>query len=183
MVAQHTWFSGLDDGTVKVLFIFAAMAFVAVVWVISTAWRRARESDNRAQLTAMLIQRGMSADEIEKVLRAGVGSAEESDAAQKSDEPDDEVRLIKQLADLSYDGGDVEKILAAARVNGRLDAPTARIVEGLANNWMDADDIVRVLRARPSLSGGPLDPEKFGDALREKGFSQKQIELVLSTAA
>ena len=44
---------------------------VAVVWIIADQWRRIRVAAYNARLKQLMIERGMSADEIERVLRAG----------------------------------------------------------------------------------------------------------------
>lgn len=44
---------------------------VAVVWIIAHQWRKVRVAAYNARLTQLMIERGMSADEIERVLRAG----------------------------------------------------------------------------------------------------------------
>ena len=41
-----------------------------VVWTIGRQWRRARVAAYNARLKQLMIERGMSADEIERVLRA-----------------------------------------------------------------------------------------------------------------
>jgi hypothetical protein len=55
-----------------------AVAVIAAGWIIPTTingvareWRRSRESEHLAALKQTMIERGMSADEIERVLNAG----------------------------------------------------------------------------------------------------------------
>jgi len=43
---------------------------VAVVWIIAHYWRRTRVAAYNARLKQLMIERGMSAGEIERVLRA-----------------------------------------------------------------------------------------------------------------
>jgi len=43
---------------------------VAIVWIIAHQWRKTRVAAYNARLKQLMIERGMSADEIERVLRA-----------------------------------------------------------------------------------------------------------------
>jgi hypothetical protein len=47
---------------------------VAVVWIIAHQWRKVRVAAYNARLKQLMIERGMSASEIERVLGAGEGS-------------------------------------------------------------------------------------------------------------
>jgi hypothetical protein len=49
---------------------------VAVVWIVAHQWRKTRVAAYNARLKQLMIERGMSADEIERVLRAGGQPAE-----------------------------------------------------------------------------------------------------------
>lgn len=54
----------------------AAVAFgtgcaAAIVAIVAHQWRRQREAAYNARLKQMMIERGMSVDEIERVIRAG----------------------------------------------------------------------------------------------------------------
>ena len=43
---------------------------VAVVWIIAHQWRKARVAAYNARLKQLMIERGMSADEIERVIHS-----------------------------------------------------------------------------------------------------------------
>ena len=62
-----------EDVTIGAL---SAVAVVAVIWIIAFYWRRVRVAAYNARLKQLMIERGMSADEIERVLRAGGQPAE-----------------------------------------------------------------------------------------------------------
>jgi len=109
---------------------------------------QAQAAENEARLKSLMIQRGMSADEIERVLKTGAVPA--PDFRGSSDEDDPEARIVKILAENGYAGDDVERILKAARVGDRVDPRSVRLVETLAENWSKASDIERVLRSRPA---------------------------------
>jgi hypothetical protein len=67
------WQSFWNNAPVLVMFacIFGGGIIIAVAQTIATTWRRARESEHLAVLKQSMIDRGMSADEIERVLNAG----------------------------------------------------------------------------------------------------------------
>jgi len=101
--------------------------------------------ENQDRLKSLMIQRGMSADEIERVLntegaRADFGSATAVDP---------ETRIVEALTTHHYSADDIARVLNASRdEQGNIPPPTAGLVETLAANWADAPDIERVLRSR-----------------------------------
>jgi hypothetical protein len=73
MVLADDWEGVLQSvpGIVTVTLIFGGWIIVAVVSRITKTWRMVQESEHAAALKQSMIERGMSADEIERVLRAG----------------------------------------------------------------------------------------------------------------
>lgn len=71
----------MDQATHSPLMIFPTMAVGLVTlaligWIISlivSAWGRGRQIKQQHELKVLMIQRGMSADEMERVLAAGTG--------------------------------------------------------------------------------------------------------------
>ena len=55
------------------LLIFGGWIVTAVVHSLSTNWRKAKESEHLAVLKQQMLDRGLSAQEIEKVVNAGRG--------------------------------------------------------------------------------------------------------------
>lgn len=135
----QTW----DTEDIAIIAAIGGAVLVAVCWILAVCWRSVRRSEYRAQLTAMMLQRGMSAEDIARVLQAGV--PEQSDNASANADP--EVALVKELSEQGYRGDDVERILSAARQHG-LDGTTTDIIRTLAKNWVSAGEIERVVRAR-----------------------------------
>jgi len=146
----------------------AVVAIVAAVWtaiyfIVKTAssnHRRTRlatlqadAAENEARLKALMIQRGMSAAEIEQVLASG--AVPKTNFVEVDEHQDAEARIVRVLSDNGYNGDAVQSILKAARVNGRIDPAAAQLVTTLAENWAKAGDIERVLRSRPV----PADPD------------------------
>ena len=58
-----------DEFDIAMTAIMVTMT-VAVVWIIAHYWRKTRVSAYNARLKQLMIERGMSAGEIERVLRA-----------------------------------------------------------------------------------------------------------------
>lgn len=103
----------------------------------------AQARDNQDRLKSLMIQRGMSAEEIEQIL--SIQASPEIDSASSLEA---EARIIQVLAENHYDGDDVERILAACRVGDRIDPATAKLVVTMAENWAKGPEIVRILESR-----------------------------------
>lgn len=104
----------------------------------------AQARENQDRLKSLMIQRGMSADEIERVLKA-----EGSPLDFKASADDPEAYIVEVLSENGYEAADIERILRAARGEaGSIPASAGRLVGTLAENWAEADDIARVLQSR-----------------------------------
>jgi hypothetical protein len=139
----------------KSMFIGLVLTLLAAVWIaqiVAGNARAAKIAGYNAALKAQMLERGMSVEEIERVIAAAPASTDDED---KGDEPTDpETRLLKELNDQNYDSSDVRKILAVVRNGGigpnseqRLQSDVDFAVR-LAKAWTDADDIVAMLRDR-----------------------------------
>ena len=77
VLAEINWNSLLrDDDFVMPVMILLAIAIVGVILLTATIalqWRRIQQARDETGLKEQMIQRGFSAAEIERVLRAGVG--------------------------------------------------------------------------------------------------------------
>lgn len=153
------WLTTLDRGVLKLGLILLAGVMVVAAWFIVAAWERVRQSEQRTRLMQSMLQRGMSAEQIARVLFAGQVAAEADDAStDKSDDSHEyedesdarEVKLVKTLTSWSYEPGDVQRILSAARIDGKIDAATFDIAKTLAESWAETDSIVHVLESRRS---------------------------------
>lgn len=144
----------LDGEIVALVVVLASIGgMVWIVKIIADGFRKARLlqldaqlRENHDRLKALMLQRGMNADEIERVLAAGAAAAPHLGQVDAGDNP--EMRIVKVLSNNGYGGSDVDRILAAARAKGPITADAAELVETMANNWSDGDDIERVLRGR-----------------------------------
>jgi hypothetical protein len=141
---------GLDEDVVVPAVMFICLGLAGIVWAIALAWRAVKQSEQRAQLTAMMLERGLKPDEIERILLA---AAAKPGAAADPPDPDPEVAIVKHLTDNDYDGDDVQKVLGAVRQFHPIDDATVRLVKTMAENWAEADDIASVIRNRRPRGG------------------------------
>jgi len=150
------WFRGLGDLTQFFLVIGAAAAIISVAAIAFESWRRVRVSELRAGLTRRMLDCGMSADEILRVLASTkIDSPNERTAGAS----DPEVLIVEVLTGNHYEAGDVRRILSAARIDGRVDDSTYGVVKSLAESWAEADNIVDVLEARRQAKPTPRGSE------------------------
>lgn len=159
------WISGVEPIKVGVFFVVPiAASIVGVAWAIANAWKGVRRSEHQTRLTALMLERGLKSEEIERLLKAGTVFVNSDPICTRPGESDPEVRVVNALSAQSYDGDDIEKVLGAARLNGEIDESAVAIVKTLAENWADADDIVKVLRNRsvrpPILQGSTDSPTR-----------------------
>jgi hypothetical protein len=139
----------LTGPNARFISIVATVGLVLSVWAASAAWRAARESEHRTRLTAALLERGLRADDIERVLRATYGATPcPAPAAAEPASGDPEVRIVKHMSDCSYEPGDIEKVLAAARENEPIDEGTVKMIEVMSTNWAEAAEIADLIRNR-----------------------------------
>jgi hypothetical protein len=71
--AMFEWLSQQSAGQLIGLTAVLMGPLIAIVAIASAAWARVRRMEMEASLKEQMIERGMSADEIERVLAAGQG--------------------------------------------------------------------------------------------------------------
>lgn len=147
------WYGGLKEGIQFMLLLAAAGTTITIAIIGFEAWRRVRTAELRAGLTRRMLDNGMTADEIVRVL-----------ATSKISEPtgrhpaanDPEVLIVEVLTGNHYEAQDVQRILTAARASGRVDDSTYGVVKSLAESWAETDNIVSVLEGRRTTTApGP----------------------------
>jgi hypothetical protein len=70
---DFSWDKLFDNlpGILCILFIFGGWVIVAVVRSFTDNWRKVREAEQAAALKQSMVDKGMSAADIERVLKAG----------------------------------------------------------------------------------------------------------------
>jgi len=136
--------------------VLAAVIGVCAAWAITGVakqWRKTRIAVLELNLKRQMLDKGLSPDEIEQVLRASSDAQAEEWYHFSGQEDADKGMLVKMMSDYERSGADIERVLqafpvpapaansAAARI-GR-----AKAVEGMVENEKSAEEIVQMLRA------------------------------------
>ena len=66
------WDRFVNNDVFPVVIIWVAVAIMIVIWVLAVQWRRVRIAEAEVGLKLKMLERGYSADEIAKVLQAGL---------------------------------------------------------------------------------------------------------------
>ena len=138
-------------GILTIIFLFGGWVIVAVIGIVAKAWRRTRESEHLAALKQSMIERGMSAEDIERVIRA---------VPQLHEPHEDEsplVGLTEKLAEHAVPAPALDELLRAYRA---ADAETQRTLANAVASLLDnGADVERVLVAVRALAG-PAQPRE-----------------------
>jgi hypothetical protein len=146
LLADFDW----NQVTTLLFWVFILGGGSAIVTLINSLakhWRKVRESAHLTALKQSLVERGMSVEEIERVVRA----APESQELEADDKP--VVQLTKTLAELDVPPETLEEILRAFQASDPATQRTlAHTVEALSEKG--ADHILAAVRAlaRPGAS-------------------------------
>jgi hypothetical protein len=175
---------------------FAAVAgglLTGVILGIVAMWRSVRITEVEAALKQQMLEKGMSAAEIEQVLRASSERDEKpAEVPFTGQAAMDKPRLVKAMAENSFSGEDIERVLRAMhphpgpeRGGADGDARSAEKVAVVANllmNDMAVDDIERVLRAFSGPGAAALtagDQAALVNEMLSHSLSAGDIERVL----
>jgi chromosome segregation ATPase len=128
--------------------VVAAVGTYYIAKLIANAVRKsqaakleAQARENEDRLKSLMIQRGMSAAEIERVLNA---RGARTDFAQVAD--DAQARIVRAMSDNGYASEEIERVLRAARpAEGPIPPVVGQLVEALADDRADSTAIERVL--------------------------------------
>jgi len=153
------------------LFAHPTIALVAVIgacaaWAVTAIAiqsRLARVARLELELKRQMLDKGLSATEIEHVLRISPEAIAEESYHFSGEEDLDKGTLVKLLSDHEYSGADIERILqayavpahAANTVSARIGR--AKAVEGMVENERPADQIIQMLHAfhaEPAVNPG-----------------------------
>src|SRR5271165_4010414 len=142
VIADWEWSNFFQSigGILFITFIFGGWIIVAVASTLAKAWRKAQESEHIAALKQGMIDKGMSAEDIERVLRAGPEAPESKG--------DPTVRITTKLAEHEVPAKTMEEILTAFRA---ADAGTrdtvAKSVASMLDSGADGERVLVAVRA------------------------------------
>jgi hypothetical protein len=148
--------NGFDDipGMLVIIFLFGGGVITSVVALIARNWRQARESEHLAALKQAMIERGMSAEDIERVVRAAPEAAPAGDS-KAHDKTLLVRRLTEKLTEQEVPAGPLEEILGAfAAADLGKQEMLVDVVENLFDGGADVERVLVVVRAlcRPAPS-------------------------------
>lgn len=83
---------------------------VAIVAIVMTQWRRVRIAEMDGALKQQMLDKGMTAAEIEQVLNASQGGRP---IGTSGNEAIDRAALVQRMVDEGYEGADIERVLQA----------------------------------------------------------------------
>ena len=72
------WNTFLNSETLPLMLFLGLAGLVALIAIVARQWRQVRVAEAEAGLKLRMIERGFSADEVEKVLQAGLASGRPS---------------------------------------------------------------------------------------------------------
>jgi hypothetical protein len=137
------------------LISFGLAAVVTLVVMVAYFWSKVRRAEADAVLKQEMIQRGMGADEIERVLRAS-SAPPEPPAPARDNTP---TGLAEVLTDQSYEGDDIAAVLKAVGERGAPLTPEEfAVVCKMAEGGYEGDDIVATIRALPRAVAASAAP-------------------------
>ncbi len=148
--------------------VFACITITSVVGTVAHAWQKVRRTERDADLKSAMLQRGLSVEEMERVLRLTAVTGTDQDAESPSPEPPlrDE-QLLEKLTNLLAEGGAsaetiqqvMQAFLGADPTHRRL---LCHAIFGLSDG-IDDEGILAVIRGlcRPAERAGEteLNPE------------------------
>ena len=103
----------LSGGEIISLTAVLVGPLIAVVAIIMTQWRRVRVAELEATLKQQMLDKGMSAAEIEQVMRASLEPGRTVQIASTGNEAADKAALVQRMVDQGYEGEDIERVLKA----------------------------------------------------------------------
>jgi hypothetical protein len=146
------WLVGTQTG----VYVVCAIAGAAVIATLAAHWTRVRLAQIEANLKQQMLDKGMSAAEIDQVLKASREPGEYSSPQFTGEIEADKAGLVTFMAEYEYGGGDIERVIREfgnvpagmpAEEKRQLVRARARAVQGMVENEKEAEEIERVLRA------------------------------------
>jgi hypothetical protein len=155
---------------VLLLSILFTVIVIVVVSVLTVNWRMLRESEHASALKRSMIERGMSADDIERVVRAVpvrpdpvFGTLDVAGSSKKT--TDDLNEIANALVQAGVPGKELEQILDFVRASdGSVRQDCVSTVANMIENDADAEQILASLRAiYPARAGERPGQSRFTD--------------------
>jgi hypothetical protein len=124
---------------------------VAAIAVITHQWRRVRVAEIEATLKQQMLDKGMTAADIEQVMMASRRPASSSGLVIGEDSTPDQGSLMALMVEGGYEATDIERVIRAFQElpggSSNLTRDRALVVRKMIEHEHEAGDIERVLRA------------------------------------
>jgi hypothetical protein len=105
------FFAKLNGGEMFYLTAIVIGPLVAIVAIVAGQWRRVRIAEMEAALKQQMLDKGMSAADIEKVMTASSNGV--VPISSTGNEALDKASLAQRMVDEGYEGADIERVLKA----------------------------------------------------------------------
>jgi hypothetical protein len=139
---------------IGVIGVFGFLSIGAIGWavteivrIIARNLRLTRQAEQLAVLKKSMIDRGMSAEEIERVIRSGMPDEGSSGKAPSPGKP------LAAMVEQGMSASDIEKVIESG-LHTTEDA--SKLVNLLAENGYSGDDIARILAALDRKRAAPV---------------------------
>jgi hypothetical protein len=135
--------------------MLASIGLVAV-FTVASYWAKVRLAQIEAVLKKQMLERGMSAAEIEQVIQASREPGEDPRFTISGDIEADRASLVTLMSAYDYEGADIERVIRefanvptgpSADDRCELIRARARAVHGMVKHQKEGEEIERVLRA------------------------------------
>jgi hypothetical protein len=108
---MDAFFAKLNGGELIALVAVLIGPVVAIVAVVASQWRKVRIAEMEGALKQQMLDKGMSAAEIEKVMTASSGGV--ATISSTGNDALDKAALAQRMVDEGYEGADIERVLRA----------------------------------------------------------------------
>src|SRR5262245_5981784 len=107
----------LDGGEIIGFTAVLGGMLIAIFAVVAVQWRRVRIAEIEGSLKQQMLEKGMSAAEIETVMKASQEPAGSGSVTSTGNEAADRAALVQRMVDNGYEGEDIERVLKAYKVS------------------------------------------------------------------
>jgi hypothetical protein len=155
MLAQH-------PETVVPFMVFASGALVGIVAIVAHQWRAIRRTELEMALKQDMLKRGLSVEEIERVLRASERPPEEP--AKPDPITDNEYALVQKMVEEGRAAPEVERLVTLLRsTGGGVSDNEYALIEKMLDEGKTVEEIERVIwafRTTPPAAPRAADSER-----------------------
>ena len=136
-------------------------ALVGLVAIIAHQWRAVRRTEMELALKQDMLKRGLSVEEIERVLRASEKPPEEP--AKPDPITDNEYAVVEKMVEEGRPAADVERLVKLIRsTGGGVSDNEYALIEKMIDEGKPAEEIERVIRAFRTTPTPPAAPAAPG---------------------